>query len=94
MDIDDIRVGWDLYPVARTLVAPSICYRSTPVQVTVVALAGLGDLVDVTEPDGTPHRMHAADLTRTPPSFTRSITRKPPRSMAVSDGPWEEIALW
>jgi hypothetical protein len=91
----DIKPGDRLYAVARTLAAPGICYRSNTARVTVVAHA-VGDLIDVVEPDGTPHRINAADLSRTAPRMRmrRSMERKPAGPMEVSGKTYEEIPLF
>lgn len=90
-----IEIGDGLYPVPRTLAAPSICWRTRPPRVTVTGF-GPADLIDVVEPDGTSHRINCADLARYRPRprevSARSMEKKA-RPMKVSDA-YTETPLW
>lgn len=88
-----IEIGDQLWPVPRTIAAPGICYRTNPVRVTVAGF-GIGDLVDVTEPDGTPHTMSVENLSRTAPRARCSMARKPAQPMDDSEKTYEEIPLF
>lgn len=92
-----VELGARLWPVAHTLAAPAICYRTEPVRVTVVGF-GLGDLVEVTEPDGKPHTIHATDLSRVRPTARMQTGRPMARTHAQTDAQtsvlWEETTLF